>query len=243
MAGIPQGGRFDWTDWGLPDWTADWMYQEHLDDWDDSRWRWEFLRRRDDYRADFQSALATVAEPFESIDLGPEWVTMMVGDGMRALPFDHVGAYRYQLHQFFDPVISNWCGLGPEWHSGLVFGGFDRTDYAPNAEGVWEEIEARHMVAFTFDLRRPITPQLAEAKLELKNEQARFYEDLPKVKAPKAAKHHRDKWPVYLRALDARAAGASYSQIAEILPPTYGRRDPQTAHNVVAQAEALKLSF
>jgi len=104
-------------------------------------------------------------------------------------------------------------------------------------------MEADYMAAFTFDLRRPITPQLAEVKLALKEEQAAFYEGQPLGKPPRAAKHHKDKWPVYLRVLDAKAANASLSQIADILPPTYGRRDPQTAHNVLAQAEALKLSF
>ena len=59
----------------------------------------------------------------------------------------------------------------------------------------------------------------------------------------RAPKHHKEKWLTYLRVLDARAAGASLAEMAEILPEHMGRRDPQTARNVLTQAQQQASRF
>jgi hypothetical protein len=40
--------------WGLPDWQNEAAYGD-TDAWSNHRWRWEFTRRREDYRADFDA--------------------------------------------------------------------------------------------------------------------------------------------------------------------------------------------
>ena len=40
-----------------------------------------------------------------------------------------MGALKYGLEEFYDPVHSDWMGLGPEWNSGMIFGGFHRESY------------------------------------------------------------------------------------------------------------------
>ncbi|MFC3447666.1 hypothetical protein ACFOLL_16990 [Falsochrobactrum ovis] len=42
------------TEWGLPDWQDESSYG-NTSSWSFMRWRWEFTRRRDDYRNDFDN--------------------------------------------------------------------------------------------------------------------------------------------------------------------------------------------
>ena len=169
----------------------------------------------------------------------------------------HAGARRYGLLELYDPVVSDWMSSGPEWHSGLVYGGFEGEEMIVGEDGGYEDIKASHMVAFTFNLKRPLAPQLKEVARQLEQGQFNYLaygagapEKMGTEEAEKLAMHlvqspkaHREKWPVYLRALDAHEAGASLSEIAEILPPRYGRRDQKAAHNVLEQARTLQFRF
>lgn len=254
----PKGGRWrPHTDWGLPDWSAPESYAQ-CKNWDDSQWRWEFLRRRPDYRSDFEAALAAQTNPLElPPDLTNDDANWQLRDGLRAWPFFHKGAQRYALMKFFDPVISEWVYGGPEWNSGLILGGFDGQEWTVTNDGWFAAVEAEHMMALTFDLRRPLKEQITEANATLEQAQFEFlaygsgapegvsiqdaeYLALRLVPAPKL---HREKWSLYLRVLDAREAGASLNEIAEILPKSQSRRDAKAAHNVVGQARALQFRF
>lgn len=94
-----------------------------------------------------------------------------------------------------------------------------------------------HNHGVVFNLDKPIEPQLAVAKEELLSKQ-RFRHG-KRVKQPR----HPEKWAVYLRVLDADEAGASLSEMAEILPARYGRRDGKAADNVRDQARKLQFRF
>jgi len=270
---VPKGGRWEQTEWGLPDWTDAETYHGN-DYWDENRWRWEFLRRRPDYRANFEVALATIEERFDCGEDGDELALWLKGDGLRAWPFSHPSAKQYGLDVLYDPVISNWMSCGPEWNSGLVYGGFDHSEwrYAPN--GKYEEVQASHMTAFTFDLRRPLVAQLEEAKKELEQYQFDYFaygdgcpdESLHRKSCPErpswteaeklalsmpgTPKMQRDKWLRYLRALDATESGASYAEIAaELLPPRTNEAGDtvparnQKARDVVKAAKAQAMRF
>lgn len=247
-------------EWGLPDWTNGGLYAL-MHDWDDNRLRWEFVRRRDDYRRDFQKALSEQSDPLcLPPDISPEEAAMFESKGMRAWPFWHPGAKKYLLDEFFDPVISDWITLGPEWNSGLVIGGFDQTEWVVNSEGdLEEETGAEHMVALTFDLRRPLKAQFKEAKELLGQWQLEYFaygagadENLDFEEAeriaftmPKITRAHIKKWPLYLRVLDARRAGASLSQIGNFIPKEIANSDgkEKAAHNILRQAEELQFRF
>lgn len=253
----PRGGRWEQTEWGLPDWTDAETYGVN-DYWDENRWRWEFLRRLPAYRAGFEAALATLGDDrLEVSEDAQDVADWLIRDGLRAWPFSHPSAEKYGLSELYDPVISDWMTLGPEWSTGLVYGGFDTSELKLTSAGVYEEVEAPHLTAFTFDLRRPLKAQLAEAHKELRQYQFEYFaygEGLPDnmdiaeaekwaLGMPKTPRLHRKKWLTYLRVLDAKEDGASLSKIAEILPSWQARRDEKAADNVLKQAREQWFRF
>src|SRR6185437_449222 len=62
-----------------------------------------------------------------------------------------------------------------------------------------------------FDLRKPLAPQLARAKDYL----SRLQQEL--VGGVIDARHHKGKWALYLRTIDARDAAATWEQIFDVL--------------------------
>jgi hypothetical protein len=240
------------NEWGTPDWEYAGSYA-HAAFWDENDWRWQFLRRRADYRADFEAALKAHDSQLDvPDDLFAETEFSLRADGMRAKPFRHKGALRYGLSDFYDPIVCNWGAFGPEWGTGLIYGGEHGREWRVTETGHFVTVDAEYMVALAFDLRRPLKAQLAEAEVELQSQQINNLElaaleagtwTQKPIKPLKATKRHKANWVIYLRVLDAHEAGATLSEIAAILPSTYGRRDPQTAANVLKQAEEVQLSF
>ena len=82
------------------------------------------------------------------------------------------------------------------------------------------------LVTVTFDRREPITAQLARAKEAILQARLNQVEEGLTPVVSDEVRHHRLKWPRYLRAIDGRDAGASYAEIAEVLdgPGTSYRR-------------------
>lgn len=78
-----------------------------------------------------------------------------------------MGALKYELSDFYDLVLTDWIGGGPEWNSGITFGGFAGKSYEMDNGGNVTVVEAPWNVAIAFDLRRPLKAQLAEAAPEL----------------------------------------------------------------------------
>ena len=57
-------------------------------------------------------------------------------------------------------------------------------------------------------------------------------------------KPRRDLWPLYLRALDAKDAGASYDSMCKSFwPNELDKKTPQSARDVYEAAEALRNNF
>jgi hypothetical protein len=128
---------------------------------------------------------------------------------------------------------------------GAIFAHFDHpggTSYAYLGKGEpWPaepELEVRvseGQAAFVFDLSKPLGTQVDLAKqwLELMQKQ---YQGEVKPRRKQGA-----KWLGYLRALDARSAGASLADIASIFPDT--AQTPQTGRDKLKQAIALRDNF
>jgi hypothetical protein len=233
------------NEWGTPDWL-DAVAYSNISDWDFDRWRWEFLRRRDDYRHDYKAACrARIESGFRDPKMDEKF-------------FISEGAELYGLLVYYDPSVSTWNEFGPNWSD-------PKTMLAEplDASERWWQIKT-----LTFDLGKPIAPQLKAAKVLLLEEQglanltpeeqwtfaygAEYTpgRDIPEVDfvkalqySPRAMKISPQKWALYLRVLDAREAGASLSQIVEILPQSISRSDPKAAHNVYEQARALQFRF
>lgn len=223
------------SDWGLPDWRDPSAYQE-TSEWNDLRWRWEFLRRRDDLRRDFDryapDAVALRNANFVKLGLpevsdqmaSPTFTTAPFGGqpyGYEGIPNPRVSALPDALLAFIT-TAQPIGGLHTYYAEGAVPAYPDGVRFSPD-QAVW-----------VFDLDWNIDHQLALAREQLGRLQA-------SREHRKGSKDHKAKWPTYLRVLDAKEAGASLTEIAAILPDSYARRDAQTAHNVIQQAIALQL--
>ncbi len=222
------------TDWGLPDWRDPSTYGE-TSKWSDLRWRWEFLRRREDLRSDFQefapraadlrnARLAAEGQPIVEDQINsPNFTTApIVGEA-----YGYIGIPNPRFSNLPEEFLRYLTIKQP--HSGF------RPYYDADGNPIYREGVAfsPDQAVWVFDLDDDLGPQLAVAKKILHQIQS-------DRKGPrKLTKHRRGNWLIYLRVLDAREDGASLSQISMILPKTYGNTSEQTAHNVLHQAKEL----
>lgn len=212
-------------DWGVPDWRDGGGYPKPneltLDEW-----RWEFLRRRSDYRTDYMRP----EEKFIGESKGRYFER---AHKMNYVADPHLSCLDLKTHgeklgdiypPYFDIVFldtSLSSHYGYPWND----------EKRPRVEPQPYHIDLR------IDLTRPLTPQFNRFR-KLAAEAQKSWSKGGKV----SRRLRTDKWPLYLRVLDARASGASYSQIAHALlrhkkPTDQGTRD------VVKQAEALRDNF
>lgn len=209
--------------WGIPDWLDAASYGAPTK-WTRNRWRWEFVRRRDDVRAAFdeqaESCYRHVSqfagkEGFATAHLRPE------EPGFTAM---HPLALSLGLPRLPNPRISDQpCPVIAfrDWEDTVMM---HVSEYPPDG---FKRID--------FDLRKPIEPQLAFAKYVLKEEQA-----LENGKSIQRRRHPA-KWLTYLRVLDGRAAGALWADLTVILPFRNGTE--KAAQETWEQADALRFNF
>jgi hypothetical protein len=234
--------------WGIPDWRDPSMYG-NTDRWTFIRWRWEFYRRRDDLRADFE------AEAEESYDLAKEVHRQLrtgktnggylpVSEPLKpnepGFTADVEDQYKYGYLSLPNPRISNqpenviypsidssgvnfWVGRGSKPSS------FSHPD-SRNIHAIWGG-----QIAVIFDINKPIEDQLQQARKVLEREQIQVHgKKITRRRNPK-------KWLGYLRTLDAREAGASWAEISLIHPHT--AQTEQTARDIWQAANALRFNF
>jgi hypothetical protein len=211
------------SDWGIPDWLDPVSYGAP-NRWPRNRWRWEFVRRRDDVRAAFDEQAESChrhwsqfagKEGFPVAHLRPD------EPGFTAM---HPLALTLGLPRLPNPRISDqpWSVIAfQDWEDSVMM---HVSEYPPDG---FKRID--------FDLSKPIEPQLAFAKVVLKEEQA-----LEHGKAIQKRRHPK-KWLTYLRILDGRAAGASWADLTAILPTRNGTE--QAARDAWQQADALRFNF
>ena len=161
-------------------------------------WRWEFLRRSNEYRRDWQSLQKRGVQHSEKYGLA---------------------------YCFPDPKEPRPFPLFFEEFFGMV------SDQAP-------------ILRWSFDISRPTKPQLQAAKRMLSGAQKHFSHIVPQMVPPAILRQRSrgvEEWPVLLRALDARASGAKYREIGELL---CRQRDYDRAagygHRLVRRAERMK---
>jgi hypothetical protein len=195
--------------WGLPDWVRG----EYLKP-DDSmrRWGWEFLRRRKDYR-DLWLACEQRAEP--------------AADGLltAVTPDYEATRRRYGMSRVVDPreQLSDWnCAFL------LSFKPFGYgTDWLAETQ---KKAGKRTVV---FDLQLPLAPQLEAARVFLGAMQSQ------RINISKSSKNRVEKWPLFLRVLDARECGATFATIAKTLWPEM-EKPPQSARDLHSAAQAVQ---
>ncbi|MBE9549791.1 MAG: hypothetical protein IMF09_10330 [Proteobacteria bacterium] len=202
--------------WGCPNWKDRESYPHNGDDLSDALWRWEFIRRDPDYRQAW--ARGTEAET-------PLFRIPALEDQQ------HIQRY-YCLYQLYDPSKKGG------FHETLFIqkGGYttrhasskdtlDRIDMF-NKKFTDPAIQDAHLRSTieslcalsdlswdgkvslaVFDLSKPLTEQFDQIKVLLK-EQQKYYKQ-----REIGFKKQKGKWPRYLRVIDAKDQGASYTEI------------------------------
>jgi hypothetical protein len=206
------------TRWGLPDWHDADAYPGP-DELSLDGWRWEFTRRRADYRADWDQAAAQTHR-------------QNVERGIATFPCDHPQfkadmpgcVEKYGLPWLANPRL-RVQEAGDLW--------FTPAPYELLEFGVPPPMK-EHLVYLVFDLNRSVQQQVEAAKEML----------LARQRGYSGRKARRDKWPKYLRALDARDAQAKYREIGQVILGIEDYDDAaKRGQEIVEQAEAVQVDF
>jgi hypothetical protein len=204
-------------DWGTPDPRDPGAYPTPATT-SMKRWAWEFLRRRDDYRRAWQD----LVEPFIDGDqyrcstpaVGRNSLDLATFESPRRVP--PWEALRADFKVYGDPVSSKYARP------------YNRTldpqlEQPPRFEGTgvitvqtYGRVAPDFMRLIAIDLTLPLEPQWENAKAALLLAAA----DRGATQAP-AGRPQVAKFPLYLRLLDFRAAGAPNKDIREHLFPEY----------------------
>lgn len=246
------------NEWGVPDWRDAAAYGD-VTRWGFYRWRWEFYRRRDDLREYFDARAEETfrrwqphagKDGFPVAHLRPDepGFCAIVDEEARArfgysgLPNPRIGGQPYEVIApcKTDTNISYTEGDFPDTFGRALE--FAKVELDPMQEFLlshWKERHgvrlARHEIAVTFDINKPLEAQLETARDMLRGQQALIHQkNLQK-------RRHPSKWLGYLRTLDARADGASWAEIAGLHPNT--AQTEQTARDIWDAADALRFNF
>jgi len=230
-----------WNEWGIPDWRDPAAYGETRR-WTFARWRWEFFRRRNDVRTYFQEALKENEEVKERWKFNLHWHTspnIRPDEPGFAIRLNKRDQSELGFNAILNPAIGNQTEKILQsifWAYDFVIEEFNTPDMRhPKVIDylrlhnikITEEDEIRlgetflHSVPYwnlrekdevvlSFDLRRPMMPQIEAAQLVLK-------ECYALVGKPSQKRRRPAKWLDCLRTLDAREAGASWREIADLL--------------------------
>ncbi|MEP2137933.1 MAG: hypothetical protein ABJI41_00395 [Erythrobacter sp.] len=212
--------------WGVPNWGSVEGYGK-TEEWSTDRWRWEFVRRRDDVRKAFdETAVSTYRSQVTFFQDAPEMVRgkepnkpdepgfvarhpLAKTIGLTNLPNPRIGNQPFHAIAFND-----WPDQVCQFHMEMPPEGFERVD---------------------FDLNKPLEPQLKFAKQFLRKAQIELHGK------PLQSRRHSTKWLGYLRTLDAREAGASWSEIAKLHP--HKAETEQAGRDACNAANALRFNF
>jgi hypothetical protein len=214
--------------WGVPDWRDAAAYEIARSP---RQWRWEFLRRRQDYREDwlkhYEPSSREALTIFGNMPL-PEGVTSWEDhySGIASFPDS---AWKYGIVPLIDPSrtcseFELWQYFQNEQPYLLRFASRDR----------FGEMEDTGRAIVVFDLNKPLSEQLRKAERKLRISQVNKFGSVS-VRRP-----HEQRWPVYLRAIDARNAGETLESIGiHVLGRTEDAA--QHARNTLKQADRVKL--
>jgi len=214
------------TEWGIPDWRDAASYGD-VKRWTTDRWRWEFLRRRDDLRQEFDAGSAA------------EYQKQLVHFGQHPEQFPYGRALEPSEPGFYITSMAIVAGLPCALPNPRIG---DQPEYCiadPDPPDIWNTYCSDDVpdgfLRFDFDLQKPLQPQVKMAAAALKRHQKKRLGKLLQVRRqPK-------RWFGYLRTLDAREAGASLAEISAFHPAT--AQTEQAARDTWNAADALRFKF
>ena len=185
------------------------------------QWRWQFLRRREDYQSDWRLYHPESYQYWMRSFLGkpcPEGITSWE---------EHFASFadmpesrdKYGVNFLLDPACPE-----PGMNLFTTTEGFIVTK---TSEKEMEEFQKQGLLLYAFNRHKPIKPQLDAARINLEA----FQET-----SPAQTRRHKEKWPTYLRLLDGRAAGETF----ETLGKTLLMDDPDSPESHGGSAAAAK---
>ena len=190
--------------WGVPDWRDSETYPKG-DELSANEWRWEFLRRREDYREDW---LLHAESSYRNREIARQ--VHEKGHEYPVIPPDSLGfgahmpgcEDKYGVCFLLNPASPKFrLGLFPQTYGSVI---------GDVARGVLPSLEAKGRVAIMFDLNKPLGPQIEQAKRTFTWVQAEF-------DSVGERRKHSTKWPFYLRVIDARDSGETWEMIGTTL--------------------------
>lgn len=214
--------------WGVPDWRDEGQYPAP-GDLPAELWRWQFIRRMQDYREAWERAApieraaiikarGDAAKVLEAASL----YFRVSGEAFDA-PGDWRGLARYPMATYPNPR-ANAPQIAPGFVVPLIFQDMQagsRSTFG-GTEGVLipkSYVRPGH-ASVTFDLTAPLGPQLKRAEKHLRHAQEHYGERhgfLPAVREQEKPRVRDEKWPLYLRTMDARNDGVTFDEIGRTL--------------------------
>jgi hypothetical protein len=218
-------------EWNVPDWRDASAYPKP-DALDETLWRWEFLRRREEYRRDWESCYRetyehNLARSKDPEDLFFEKQIFEPSDPRFRASMDKSDR-KYRLDRMPNPRVCNPGGLKFLWmlHQAIEpviqgdllemmekdgidqweFFNYDPTDDDWDSESIFPDADGLYQIVFNINIS--IEPQLKDAKSRLEKLQTELMGKLRRKRVPDSK-----EWPLLLRIIDARNAGISFSVI------------------------------
>jgi hypothetical protein len=195
----------------VPDWKNENTYP-HPNSLNDTFWRWEFLRRRSDYRQDWEKYSLQTYEYELACANDPNYPTRY---RKKVFSPDHPAfkarmpnsLEKYHLSGLPNPSIAKPWMLSFDSNYGRIYFG-----QGPDWLGGGEEVKlclSEWRVAAMFDLKKPLSPQIEKVKSDLMEwQEHQVGRNLERRKC-------RDEWPMYLQVLDAVALAISFREIGQ----------------------------
>jgi hypothetical protein len=235
--------------WGFPDGRDRSSYPDNEDSWSDDRWRWEFTRRRPDYCEDFVRAAAETVERntammasapedekklYASDDFDPENPDFMTTvDHER---FSRKYGIGLLVHPKYDFETFPFCFRDSPAPAGLWIGfgkGFAPLKADIMLPPIIETVPLPEgFAAAVVDLSKKLEPQIKEMTALLLAVQKQKFGSIS------GRRKHRGTWIRYLRVIDARAAGATLKDLADIA--SSGEGENNTEQNALQVWEAAR---
>ena len=213
---------------GTPNWQRVDLYHD-AEATTDNQWRWEFLRRRPDYREAWVSNFDACQNHYDEI-------TAILDDRERYRPVgasDRASCETFGVNLIMAPWIANDPGVGFWRHSfGWAMGSPSLNMDVKDLVEQHKKLEGNGIMLIAFNLNEPFESQIERVKRHFQFVQA---EKTGSKKKP--PRNHKRKWIDYLRAIDARDQGATYADLytdivlSELSPTKY---DAQLDRNLSA---------
>jgi hypothetical protein len=193
--------------WGLPDWLDPPAYGD-TKKWSDDRWRWEFTRRRQDYRHDFdleQERNVTIAEDIRKAD--PELIVGTLGPTETAVSGALAKKYGLVFPRLPNPSLAHHPDSAiafDDYSLRIYYFGPDISDRVPVPTG---------SMAVVLDLSKTWGKSQRD-RIEASFKEAQRQWSIQTQASLSAKRAHKKTWFTYLRILDGRECGASWGDIA-----------------------------